>query len=100
MTWAAEKLIEVFARRGIRLWAAGDRLRFIPEWAVTPEDKVEMRRLKADLLALVPKVAPPIPPPDTRTVADVQAAAERVFGSCDVAEVLPRNVADVRWKML
>ena len=62
---------------GLTLWAAGDKLRYSPDTAVTPKSLDALRRLKPSLLAVVSAVGP-----------------------CDVVEVLPRYVADVRWRML
>jgi hypothetical protein len=62
---------------GQTIWAAGDKLRYSPESAVTPEGLGTLRRLKPHLLPVV-----------------------SLFGPCDPVEVLPRQVADVRWKML
>lgn len=100
MTGSVEGLLACLARRGIWVCRVGDRLRLAPAGAVTPEDLAEVRRFKPDLLAIVSTEEPPIPPPDTRTPADVQAAVEAVLGACELVETLPRLVADVRWKML
>ena len=61
---SAAALVDELRRRGVELRAEGDRLRYRPVSAVTPEDVEALRRHKSELLAIL---APP--PPDPAEVA-------------------------------
>jgi hypothetical protein len=80
MNSAAELLVDL-ARRGIRLEARGDRLRYHPQSAVTP-DLLEL--LKADKAALLALLRPAAEPDHHRGQADAaarwEAALERLEG--------------------
>ena len=56
----AAELLAALTARGVALQAAGDKLRFAPADAVTPELRDELRHHKAELLALLAK-RPPLP---------------------------------------
>ena len=49
----AIKLLSILDRRGIRLEVHGDRLRFWPRSAVTPELANKLRQFKAEIMAVV-----------------------------------------------
>lgn len=60
---AAELLVDL-ARRGIRLEADGERLRYYPRSALTPDLLDRLKAYKVDLLAMllpVPEVSPALP---------------------------------------
>jgi hypothetical protein len=58
---AAASLVARLRARGIELVPAGDRLRYRPVDALTPDELAALRELKADVLALL--AAPPSSPP-------------------------------------
>jgi hypothetical protein len=83
---AAVALVAQLRARGIELVPAGDRLRYRPVDALTPDELAALRALKADVLALL--TAPTLPPryfhpwPDAlsglgrRTVGPFEACAD------------------------
>ena len=84
----ATTLIKDLARLGIQLKADGERLRYSPRSAVTPDLAAQMKYHKAGLLALLrnPTDVPEIDP--TNAAAVWQAALDRLEGSaphCDPA---------------
>jgi hypothetical protein len=72
---SADELLLELDQRGIRLEAAGDRLRYHPRAAVTPALLARLKILKRDVLALLERPAAPaarLPPS-----ASCRVAAER-----------------------
>jgi hypothetical protein len=63
---AAELLLDL-GRLGIRLEADGERLRYFPRSALTPDLLAKLKAYKADLLAMLrpaPEAAPALPAPE------------------------------------
>ena len=73
-------------RRGIQVVADGDRLRYRPQSAMTPELAARVRRHKPELLALLgdagfaPTIAPEDLPPDWRIEWEERAAIREYDG--------------------
>jgi hypothetical protein len=77
---SADELLLELDQRGIRLEAAGDRLRYHPRTALPPELLARLKTLKGDVLALLGRSATPtarLPP-----LASCQVAAERTETVC------------------
>lgn len=94
---AAELLLDL-DRRGIRLEAHGDRLRYSPRSALTPDLLARLKAHKAELLAML-RPAPEVARIASNAAAVWQAALDRLEGdplfSPDLMEVL--RAGDARW---
>ena len=92
----ATQLITDLAQRGIRLEAHGDRLRYSPRSAMTPDLAQRMKTNKGELLAILRSPAIDL----TNADAVWQAALDLLQGKplfpTDVMEAL--RAADVRWE--
>ena len=92
-------LMADLARLGVRLEAHGDRLRYSPRSAVTPELAARMKSHKAELLAIL-RPQTDVPGIDLTNTAAVWRAALDLL---DGAPLFPPEVmeglraADVRW---
>lgn len=91
----ARELLDALARQGVTVEAHGDRLRYSPREAVTPDLLERLREHKAELLALL---RPPgrrligcgFPPrPRTTPPPAILATARLVCPVCGVQPVLP-----------
>jgi len=74
----ARTLLDRLRKRGIILQAAGDRLRFRPRYAVSPEEREALRIHKQDLLAILtdrPGVRPTPAAAEPAVVCDPELAA-------------------------
>ena len=96
---SAAELMTDLARLGIRIEAQGNRLRYSPRSAVTPEIADRMRAYKGELLAILRR-DPEAPAIDLTDATQVwQAALDRLKGNPlfphDVMEEL--RAADARW---
>ena len=96
---SAAKLMTDLARLGIHIEAHGDRLRYSPRSAVTPDLEHRMKAYKGELLAILRR-DPEAPAIDLTDATQVwQAALDRLEGDPlfppDVMEGL--RAADARW---
>jgi len=95
---AAELLIDL-ARRGIRLEADGNQLRFSPRSAVTPDLADRLRAHKTELLAILRPEADAPSVDHNQAAAVWQAAVDRLDGDTPLqAEILEGlRSASARW---
>ena len=84
----AAELIAELTRRGIRLETAGDRLRYSPRSALTPDLAAQMKAHKAELLVLL------------NAEAVWQAALDELESDPDFPAELVRalRLANVEWE--